>query len=87
MTEGGAWHRRQPSWPRSLLSPIDVVTVADAYDVDDEVVVDDLIDDPEVTDSHPVGRTLTAENNAPRRPRLVGQQVDRRSDSLLICTT
>jgi len=61
--------------------------MTNSYDVDNEAVVEHLIDDPEVTDSHAVGRTLTAENNAPRRPRLVGQQVDRRSNSLLICTT
>lgn len=64
-----------------------VATMANSYNVDNEAVVENLIADPDVTDSHAVGRTLTAENTASRRPRLVGQQVDRRSNSLLICTT
>ena len=67
-------------------SPVDLASMTDPDDVDQEHSVEDLIDDPVVADAHPVNRILTLHRDAVRRPRVVGQQIQRRPDPLLLAT-
>ena len=55
--------------------PIDIAPMADTDHLYYQAGVDDLIQDPVVTDAHPVHGLLTCESDAARGPRLVGQQI------------
>jgi hypothetical protein len=58
--------------------------MADADDLDDEVLVEDLVHHPVAADTDAIRTILTGEGNASGRPRISGQQVDGGSDSLLL---
>ena len=58
--------------------------MSDADILDHEAVVENLVDDAEVAYSNPVGVGFTDHGDAARGPRVVGQQVDRGTDSLLV---
>ncbi len=64
--------------------PVDVPAVTDPDDVDDEVVVEDLVDDPIVPDSHPVDMRFSGHRHTSRWAWLLSQEIDRRSNPLLV---
>ena len=70
--------------PVSRSVPVDVPAVSDSDDLDDEAAVEDLVDDPVVPDPHPIGVGLTSHRHAPRWAWLLGQEIDRRSNPLLV---
>lgn len=67
---------------RSLF-PVDVASMADADDLDDESVFEHLVDDPVVADSYAVGVSFAGHGHASRRSRVVGEKIDRGADPLL----
>ena len=67
---------------RSLL-PVDVASMADADDLDDESVVEHLVNDPVVADPYPVGVSFAGHGDASRRSRVVSEKIDRGADPLL----
>ena len=64
--------------------PVDVPAVTYPDDVDDEVVVEDLVDDPIVPDSHPVDMRFSGHRHTSRWAWLLSQEIDRRSNPLLV---
>jgi hypothetical protein len=66
------------------LRAVDVATMTDPHDLDHEPVVEHLIDDPVVAHSHSIGVRLAGQRHAPRRPRVLGQQIDRGANPLLL---
>lgn len=58
--------------------------MAEADDQHDEPVVVNLVDDPIVTDPHPIHPLLTLERDTPRRTRFVREKIDRSPDPLLL---
>jgi hypothetical protein len=58
--------------------------MADADDQYDEPVVMNLVDDPVVTDAHPIHTVLSFEGDTPRRSRFVCEEIDRSSNPLLL---
>ena len=56
---------------------VDLSSVPHAHYLDDQLLVDDLVDDPVVTDAHPVGAILTGQRHASRRARVVSKEFDR----------
>jgi hypothetical protein len=63
---------------------IDVAAVSDPHDVDHEAVIEDLVHDPIAADADPVGILLAGELAAPGWAGVVGEQVDRGTDPLLL---
>lgn len=51
--------------------PVDVTTMTDPNDEHDEVAIVHLVDDPVVTDPHPIRTLLALQRNTPRWTRLV----------------
>ena len=64
--------------------PVCVSTVTDPYHLNHPAGVDDLVQDPVVADAHPVNGILTGEGDAAGRPRVAGQQIQRRADPELL---
>ena len=60
--------------------------MSDPDDVDHEMTVKDLVDDPARSYAHPIGVILTREFRAPGRSRSIGQQIDRGAHPLLLVT-
>jgi len=56
--------------------PVDVATVAHSHHMDDQAGVDDLVDDSEVANSHPIHRILPGQGNTPGRTRVVCKEID-----------
>lgn len=54
------------------------------HELNQESVVEDLVDDAVVPGADPVGVRLADQGDAPGRPRVLGEQVDRRTHSLLV---
>jgi hypothetical protein len=77
------------SWPTlhcaivASTASVDVATVTDADDVNHQTSVDDFVEDPVVTDPHPIHRVLPSQFGAAWRPRFACQEVDRGTDPLL----
>lgn len=69
-----------------VLFPVDIATVADSDHLYEQPVVVDFIDNPVVTDTHPVHVRFAHQGNASRRPRFTGEQIDDRPDPLLLVT-
>ena len=67
-----------------VLFPVDIATVADADHLYEQPVVVNFIDNPVVTDTHPVRIRFAHYSNASRWPRFTGEQIDDRPDSLLL---
>ena len=63
--------------------PVHVAAVADPDHLDDQARIDDLVEDPVVTDPYSVHRVLAREGDAAWGPRLVSQQIYRGANSLL----
>lgn len=63
---------------------VDILAVSDPHDLDDEPVVEDLVDDAIVAHTHPVCARLADHADRPRGTGLIGEQVDRSSDALLL---
>ncbi len=66
-----------------ISAPVYVPAVPDSNDVDEETVVKHFVDDPVHADSDPVSVIFSGELRATWRPRVVGEEIDRRSHSLL----
>lgn len=60
--------------------------MTETNDQHDEPVVMNLVDDPVLTDSHPIRALLAFERDTPRGARFVCEKIDRRPDSLLLTT-
>lgn len=58
--------------------------MAEADDQHDEPVVVNLVDNPIVTDAHPIHAVLPLEGDTPRRPRFVCEEIDRGPNPLLL---
>ncbi len=69
-----------------VLFPVDIATVADADHLYEQPVVVDFINNPVVTDTHPVHIRFAHQSNASRRPRFTGEQIDDRPNPLLLVT-
>jgi hypothetical protein len=65
---------------------MDVSTVSDPDDVDHEVIVEDLVDDPIHPDTHPIGVVLTGQFCASGRSGIVREQIDGGAYPLLFLT-
>ena len=66
------------------LRPMDISAVAEPERQDQQAVIEDLADDPIVADAHPVRVRLARQGDAPGRPRIVREQVDGRTATLLV---
>ena len=67
-----------------VLLPVEIAAVADADHLYEQPVVVDFVDNPVVTDTHPVHIRFAQHGNAPWRPRFTGEQIDDRPDPLLL---
>lgn len=56
----------------------------DSDHLNDETLVEHLVDDAIVADPHAIGVGFTAERSAAWWSRLVGQEIDGRSDPMLL---
>lgn len=62
---------------------VGVAPVTKADDLDQELVVEDLIDDPVVADAHPIRASFALQLYASWRAGIVSQQIQRSANSLL----
>jgi hypothetical protein len=60
--------------------------MTDPDDIDQEHSLKNLVDDPVVADANPVDRVLTLHRDAVQRQRVVGEQIQRCPDPLLLAT-
>lgn len=58
--------------------------MTDTDDVDDKAIVEDLVDNAVIADTHPVRTGFTRQRHTPGRSRILGQQVDRHLDTPLL---
>ena len=58
--------------------------MAEADDQHDEPVVVNLVDDPVITDAHPIHTVLSFEGDTTRRSRFVCEEIDRSPNPLLL---
>jgi len=67
---------------RRLLSetPVDIFSVADSNDIDDNPVIKDIVDNAVITGPYSVSIFSVAEFFAAGRPRVVGKAVDSAGD-------
>ena len=65
-------------------STVDLATVPYPDYVNEEYGVQDLIQDPVISNPHPIHRVLSLYRHARRRPRAIGQQVESSTDPLLL---
>jgi len=63
--------------------PVDFAAMCNPKDQDDEHVVENPVDDSIVPDSDPVSILLCCELLDPRRPRILGESIYRRSNASL----
>jgi hypothetical protein len=65
-------------------SAVDLASVPDAHDVDDEYVVNHFIDDSVITHADAIHTVLTCQRDACGRAWFLGQEFYRGSDALLV---
>jgi hypothetical protein len=63
---------------------VNVAAMADSDYLNHQAGVEHLIQDPQGADAHPVDRVLSSEGDAAGRPGFLSQQIDRRSNPLLV---
>lgn len=73
-------------WAACRRSAVDLAAMTDADDVYQEQRIEDLVDDPVVTNSNPIDRVLALHRHTVRWPGVVGQQIKCRADPLLLAT-
>ena len=67
-----------------VVSAVDLASVPDAHDVNDEYVVENFIEHSVVTHANAIHTVLTCHRDARRRPRILGEQLNSGTDSLLV---
>ena len=75
---------RRVSLRSASSGPIDIAAMANTDHLDHQAGVDHLVQDPVVANAHSVHGLLTCDSDAARGPRLVGQQIYRGSNPVLL---
>ena len=75
---------RRVSLRSASSGPMDIAAMANTDHVDHQAGVGHLVQDPVVANAHAVHGLLTSESDAARGPRLVGQQIYRCSNPVLL---
>ena len=74
---------QRPPWSQ-LPIPVDVPSVTDTHDLNEQAFVDDVVHDPVVTDPDSIGGKFAGKLDAARQARRFCRQVDCRTNSNLI---